>query len=257
VQIDPIWQTTGSLSVPRTRFSATRLQDGRVLVIGGVSTANQPLATAEVYDPASGTWAMTGTLPSPRKDHRATMLLDGSVLVVGGAPASLSTLVRYLPQTGTFSETSQKLFNANHAQALLPGGDVLVAAGTAEQGMTAYRIQPGKNFQVEPLPPLHETRFNACEVEMNDGRVLVHGGDPDTKSVEIFDPKTGSWSQYFPPKSIYRSKASVLDDGKIVFLGGTGASVNDTAVLFNTQSGTWEKKSIYGSNCSRIGHFVT
>jgi hypothetical protein len=49
--------STGGLRTPRRKHTATLLPDGKVLVVGGFSTggSNAPLASAELYDPATDT----------------------------------------------------------------------------------------------------------------------------------------------------------------------------------------------------------
>ena len=59
--------TTGSMADRRYLFTATRLTDGRVLVAGGYDfNTNTFLATAEIYDPASGTFATTTSMTVAR-----------------------------------------------------------------------------------------------------------------------------------------------------------------------------------------------
>ena len=88
----------------RVLHTATLLQDGKVLVVGGAGTAfnldptsagqssSAPIATAEVYDPGSGTFSPTGSLAAGRTFHTATLLQDGKVLIVGGSDATNKSL---------------------------------------------------------------------------------------------------------------------------------------------------------------------
>lgn len=88
-----------SLERARARAPAALLEDGRVLVVGGVSPAPLPGSTceqggggqpyvpvnsAEVYDPATGSQLTDGCLSEPRVGHSVTPLPDGTVLVAGG-----------------------------------------------------------------------------------------------------------------------------------------------------------------------------
>jgi len=111
---------TGSMITPRAKLVATLLADGRVLVTGGgnavwVYDRGETLASAELYDPATGTFSPTGSMGIARTGHTATLLRDGTVLIAGGTAPELDPVegsVRldstasaelYDPATGTFS----------------------------------------------------------------------------------------------------------------------------------------------------------
>jgi N-acetylneuraminic acid mutarotase len=65
--------------------TATLLTDGRVLAVGGFRDGgNGLLASAELYDPDTGTWTATSRLGSSLADQTATLLPNGRVLVAGG-----------------------------------------------------------------------------------------------------------------------------------------------------------------------------
>src|SRR6266567_2580593 len=81
--------------------SGTWPPSGMVLVAGGFSGGNF-LASAELYDPASGTWTPTGSLNATRIEHTATLLPNGMVLVAGGYNnGPLASAELYHPASGT------------------------------------------------------------------------------------------------------------------------------------------------------------
>jgi hypothetical protein len=87
---------TGSRLEARSGGTATLLSDGRVLVAGGEgpcvpSTTGLKgacrvvmLASAELWDPATGVFSATGRLTTERWNHAVTLLSDGRVFSVGG-----------------------------------------------------------------------------------------------------------------------------------------------------------------------------
>ncbi|MDP2706723.1 MAG: kelch repeat-containing protein [Burkholderiales bacterium] len=60
------------------------MPNGEVLVAGGSDIAFSPLASAEVYDPATNAWTAARALARGRVSHTATLLPDGKVLFAGG-----------------------------------------------------------------------------------------------------------------------------------------------------------------------------
>ena len=76
----------GKMATPRMGFTATALNNGKILVVGGLDNRGNVLDTAELYDPAAHKFtAVANTMSDRRMFHTATLLLSGKVLVAGGA----------------------------------------------------------------------------------------------------------------------------------------------------------------------------
>jgi hypothetical protein len=81
----------GSMSFARSNHTATLLNDGTVLITGGLDR-NTTLATAELFDPVNGSFTRTADMTTPRAYQTATLLTDGTVLVTGGVDGSGTAL---------------------------------------------------------------------------------------------------------------------------------------------------------------------
>jgi N-acetylneuraminic acid mutarotase len=204
------WSTTGNLIATRYGQTATLLQNGKVLIAGGSNDGDlaSTLASAELYDPVTGTWSATANLNASRISHTATLLSDGRVLVAGGyiptfvpvggngfaaAPTSLNGAELYDPATGTWTITASLNAPRNsHTATLLPNGKVLVAAGGS--------WTPSGN------PPCGLTATCSFNVLNN---------------AELYDPASGTWNltaSLNAPRSSYT--ATPLPGGKVLVAGG-------------------------------------
>jgi hypothetical protein len=111
------WSATEALAAAVAPASGLRLADGRVLLVGGSSTA--------LYDPATGTWT-AGTLPATLGSPLLGLATDGRVYAMGGStvlvidPAALAAAV-----TGPLTTD-----RTDGALADLGGGQFLLAGGT-------------------------------------------------------------------------------------------------------------------------------
>jgi N-acetylneuraminic acid mutarotase len=81
---------TGNMTATREEHTAVLLANGNVLVSGGnkkTLTQQTPLASAELYNPATGTWTATGSMSNARAGHTSTVLHNGNVVNAGGSDA--------------------------------------------------------------------------------------------------------------------------------------------------------------------------
>jgi hypothetical protein len=258
------FSATGSMTVPRFTHAAVRLNDGRVLVLGGQETAKASLASAEIFDPAAGTFTAAGKMNAPREGPTVALLKDGRVLIVGGLLHEGDNLFIVLaaeifdPTTNQFTVTGRmQVPHADQAMVGLPDGKVLLLGG-----YRANPIGPGNvaTKEIEAFDPatgmfstvgqLNEGRVSPTATLLPDGKVLIAGGfdvSADQQAiasttVEVFDPATGMSST---PTAMSEPRldqvAETLADGRVLLAGGlTGATLDHstaTADLFDPATG--------------------
>jgi len=194
---------TGSMVVARIGQTATLLLDGQVLVAGG-RNAGVKLNSAELYDPLSGVFTSAGSMVVAREGPTATLLPDGRVLVAGGwaASGSLNSAEIYDPATGLFTLTG--------------------SMSVARAGQSATLLL--------------------------DGRVLISGGisgpccGAATNTVELYDPKTGTFS---PTGNLTTARSyhtsTLLSDGRVLITGGLNSWPNTlaSAELYDPSTGVF------------------
>jgi len=174
---------TGSMAVGRFLHTATLLQNGKVLFVGGALTStSDPVASAELYDPVTGSFTKTGAMATAREQHTATLLADGRVLIVGGTTPTgtgdlqpTATVEIYDPSTGSFSVTgSMAEARSLHTATFLPSGNVLVAGGGVENS-TAELYDPATgSFSITGGMEIGRSGHTATLLP--NGSVLVVGG---------------------------------------------------------------------------------
>ncbi|GAA4235099.1 hypothetical protein GCM10022254_41600 [Actinomadura meridiana] len=274
---DPVagqWSQTGKLINARMSHTLTKLDDGRVLAVGGVPNTDRApftfLRTAEIYHPGERTWTPAAELRTPRALHSATLLTNGKVLVTGGTgyqrpgvPRPFRSVELYDPDADTWttvaSMTDPRL---SHAAIRLPDARVLVAGG--ETAIDRYK-GIGQSFcelydpvadTWTPTGSMHVPRRNHQAVLLPDGSVFVAGGNgpgiiterriaPYSQwRTERYDPATGFWSRgrNMPTGRTFHRMVT-LPTGKVLVVGGTDSATYDTgyanAAIYDPLSQTW------------------
>ena len=221
--------------------SATLVEDGRVLLAGGVRNGTH-LRSAEVWDPKLARWTATAPMIDSRSGHRAIVLGGGRVLVVGGRSFDHLGDDRFCEAgrraeiwdsaTGVWSPTpclpkgDMALDPAGPVRT--PGGKILVGTVGVEQtdrsALVEYDSARDTWTEVSRFPRLDDYTL----APLADGRVARIGGSrPLTAGMPLrecaaFDPRTKRWSDLAPMLSPRRTfQAIPLADGRLMVVGGT------------------------------------
>jgi WD40 repeat protein len=231
-----MFSLTGSMVESQPGATTTLLQDGRALITGGTdgSLDENPVASAELYDPATGLFSRTGSMTTARSTHTATLLASGLVLIAGGAVGTKPSAELYDPRTGTFRPTGSPVrIRAGSTATLLPDGRVLLAGGT---GSGAYNdttaasaeLYNPKTGKFALTGSMTTSRWSGQTATLlSDGRVLIVGGNASSvqevplASAELYDPTTGKFSATGPMHAARDTHSDVLlHDGRVLVLEG-------------------------------------
>jgi len=247
------WTATGLLNFNRSLHSATLLNTGMVLVVGGVNLGGTPLASAELYDPAAGTWVSTGALHSPHSGHTATLLNDGKVLVTGGndnnnTGVSIDAAEIYDPGTGAWTTTAPlTTARQSHTATLLPNGTVFVVGGVGTDNfntLASAELYNPVNDTWTATSPFNHARSEHTATLLNDGKVLVAGGS-GSFNAELYNPTTALWTSAGQLiLNTFGHTATLLANGKVLlaggeYVGGPFLFTSNFAFLYDPATASW------------------
>jgi N-acetylneuraminic acid mutarotase len=236
----------------RIGHTTTLLPNGKLLVVGGYDGSSR-LASAEVYNPATGAWSSTGSLTQAREHHTATLLPNGKLLVVGGYDGSsrLASAEVYDPATGAWSPASALTqARVHHTATLLPSGKLLVVGGNIAGGahLASAEVYDPATGAWSSAGSMAQAREAHTATLLRTGKVLVvggYGGNASLASTEVYDPATNSWSSASPlMQARQHHVATLLPDGKVLVVGGDGGAFIASTEVYDPAPNTWTSRNL-------------
>jgi hypothetical protein len=147
-----------TLSVARSKHSATTQLDGKVVVIGG-SNGSADLNSIEIFDPVAGNFSSaSASLATPRSGHLVFLLpKNNEILVVGGqsAGADLASAELYVPwgnkvqSTGSMTTARSQ---ASGSSLSIVDGLLMVASGSSQTSAEMYTFATVKTDASDYAP---------------------------------------------------------------------------------------------------------
>jgi len=268
-----IWTKQGNLTMERAGAGMVRLQNGKVLVAGGITTDYVTLGvvdtnTCDLYDPSTGTWTATGRLNFARAGPGMVLLPNGKVLIAGGSALASSEL--YDPSTGTWTPTgSLAVARSDHWMIVLLTGKVLCVTGTYAGGtLSSAELYDPSTGTWAATGSLLSLRGDFAGGMLQNGKVLVAGGSYRVDSrhnrvvlgtAEIYDPSTGKWTATgsLTDQRYGLSSMVLLPNGKLLLPGGFAPTVYTqlaSTEVYDPTTGTWSATG--NLNVARGGYSI-
>ncbi|MBM3759357.1 MAG: hypothetical protein FJW36_03825 [Acidobacteria bacterium] len=233
------WLPVGNFGPTRTAFSATKLDDGQILIAGGL-TSDGPAASLLLINPVTfESTTATAKLAVPRSGHTANLLPGGRVIFIGGnrADGPTASVELYDPANDTMPlELTMLTPRRDHTTTLLNDGRLLILGGSSGTSdlHSAEIFNPANDTLTALSATLNTARNNHFALLMaGNGGVLISGGSNSSgtlASSELFSPETNTFTTIgnltAPRSSIL---AAMLPDGTALAVGGLNDNIPSTA----------------------------
>jgi N-acetylneuraminic acid mutarotase len=262
--INNFWGYFPPLSIARSDHSMTELNDGKILVFGGKTSANGITESYEIFRPESQEWQLyTGqnndTTTSPiltaRSHHTATKLRDGRVVIIGGKNAVGSPVAPiHIFKPDETWETPELIpygFNSGldgHTANLIGENEILIVGGSTSSftsNNTSSTTQVGiltiaddNSLSWQSLTPMSSARQNHTATVIGD-EVHIIGGikknsfssvDPLDSIIKLnFRTQNANWVTTYNGIKRVNHTATLLSNNKIAIIGGITWTQNSTS----------------------------
>ena len=175
------WRETDSLKIGRAFHTATLLNNGKLLIIGGETNEGVELKDSEIFDPIIEKWTVVDSINTARYNHSSILLSNGNVLISGG--------LNYTNPTSPWLKSCEV-------------------------------YEPTKN-KWETVASMDYTRDAHSSIILNNGYILLTGGQKGNDTWELYDPILfkNIYSDNFPVVQ-GSQRIEKLPNGGVISMGG-------------------------------------
>jgi N-acetylneuraminic acid mutarotase len=225
---------------------------GRVWVIGGFGASAEPVATVEMYDPATNVWEARAPLPEP-VHHAAAAVVGDRLFVIGGYTGgrvrwtASESVYEFIPARDTWEARASMPTPRGALAVAVLDGRVHALGGSGERLSSAHEVYDPATNRWTTANAMPTARDHLAAVAFQ-GRVWALGGrasfvGDQYANVEIYDPATDSWRTGTPlPVGRGGLAAVALADRILVFGGEAPLRIFNATEMWEVSGQRWIAK---------------
>lgn len=231
----------------RQEVAAAEL-DGKVWVVGGLTTAGEATARVEAYDPTSDRWTRGPDLPITMH-HLTVVAYRGELVVVGGFEGGRGGLYGgptdrvFALRNGTWVDLPRLRRARGAAGAAVVGDRIYLAGGRDNDRLLApTEVFDGTSWQDRAAIPTPRDHLAV----VSDGRAVYAAAgrfldaDAMTGALERYDPGRDAWESLPPVPTPRGGLGAAFVGARLIATGGESASrVFPEVEAFDTGAGSW------------------
>lgn len=250
------WTRTSSGLTARRAHTATLLENGKVLVVGGFPTfpsgTGAATTSVQIYDPNGDSWSNVKELSAGRGGHGSVWLSNDRVMVAGGMSGNTGASVRltavetYNPATNSWSSMGTNLATGRRFPTMMQvaDGTVVIAGGdTSSSPPTATVDRYSGTSRLSNTNSMLAGRSGHSAILLKSGKILVTNGAVAGNSSafgEVFTPPN-TWTKTGDMVAARTNAGAVLlDDDKVLVIGGgSGTVALSSGEVYDPDSNGW------------------